>query len=73
MILISHLKFLIKIFKQLTIFYFSELVNYPSYPSSSFKAMIENNLLKSETVETDLAESPSEKPVEDIEQKLGTD
>ncbi|XP_018563365.1 dimethyladenosine transferase 2, mitochondrial [Anoplophora glabripennis] len=52
---------------------FKELVNYPSYPSSSFKTMVENNVLKSETVETDLAESPSQTNVEDLEQKLGID
>ncbi|KAJ8932073.1 hypothetical protein NQ314_014975 [Rhamnusium bicolor] len=51
---------------------FKEMVNYPAYSGSPCTAMIENELLKYETIETSLSDATQleKNIVEDIEEKL---
>ncbi|KAG5884975.1 hypothetical protein JTB14_000366 [Gonioctena quinquepunctata] len=48
-----------------------EMMNNPAYLGSPFTAMVENDLLKSETVESDMADGMLERTItEDVEEKL---
>lgn len=50
---------------------FKEVMNHPGYSESPFLAMVESQLLKSETIETDLVRDNIDKDVhEDIDEKI---
>ncbi|CAH2000889.1 unnamed protein product [Acanthoscelides obtectus] len=56
------------------LFVFKEMVNHPAYPGSPFRDMVENEMAKSETIETCLAEATFEKTVRgDLKEKLNND
>ncbi|VEN34483.1 unnamed protein product [Callosobruchus maculatus] len=50
---------------------FNEMVNNPAYPGSPFTDMVDNELMKSETIETTMADANLEKSLhDDVEEKL---
>ncbi|CAG9862997.1 unnamed protein product [Phyllotreta striolata] len=52
---------------------FKEMINAPSYSGSPFKDLIENELMKSETMETDLADAISERKPKKVMEKANLD
>lgn len=52
-------------------FFFREVINCSAYYTSAFITMVENELVKTETIETILADSKAQKKIlENIEEKL---
>lgn len=53
---------------------FREIANHPLYKESSFRGMVQNELMHAETIETDMADVEFEsKFIEDFQEKLNED